>query len=656
MTQFQTAEAQLRQWLSEKELMMSVLGPLSVDPNMLNAQKQQVQILLNEFDGRRPQYEQMNEAARAILSEPGQADPSLAGLREQQAAVTRKWEGLTGQLGQRSERIDQASGKTARFQGLLRGLADSTADLEARLLGRQASGSQPDAVKRQLEAANEVSAQLREERKKLAEAESLCAELSALVEEEYLKADLSRQLETVAKPFKQLEGRASQRIEELNSAFASSQHFQQMSKDFQGWLEQRRQEACVPRPVWARSEALRKSLEEQEALLKELGSGRSRTRPSCGRGRGFCGTRRGRSGRRWRASSPPCAPAGRRPRSSSGTWTSTGAGGAAQQRRRRAAGGGHRRAGGGAGGGGRRGPEAGLHLRGAAAEEGGAGDPGPGVREFGDTRKEAEAQLEGARRQMEAQAGLGAQLYSNKNLANVKAQQRTLAGLQAQVDHLKSAAQGLVVAVPEAEGVTDLLLQADALEKDYGAVRRAVEEQCAALEAKQQGVGRFQNGIREMFARFADLDDELDGMEPAARDRAALRAQRDAAGAFLAKLGGLSADVADAAARCREMLESEASPDLPGLRRDLETLGKQCGKLTDRARARAELVEGTLARVDELYAKLQRFADRLGGAEEGEESQGPVGMETEVINQQLEAFKVRGFLSLCLRPSVCTRL
>lgn len=41
---FQAAEAQLRPWLMEKELMMGVLGPLSIDPNMLNAQKQQVQV------------------------------------------------------------------------------------------------------------------------------------------------------------------------------------------------------------------------------------------------------------------------------------------------------------------------------------------------------------------------------------------------------------------------------------------------------------------------------------------------------------------------------------------------------------------------------------------------------------------------------------
>lgn len=41
---FQMTEVQLGQWLSEKELMMSVLGPLSIDPNMLKMQKQQVQV------------------------------------------------------------------------------------------------------------------------------------------------------------------------------------------------------------------------------------------------------------------------------------------------------------------------------------------------------------------------------------------------------------------------------------------------------------------------------------------------------------------------------------------------------------------------------------------------------------------------------------
>lgn len=44
---FQTVEPQLSQWLQEKELMAGVLGPLSVDPNMLKMQKQQVQVMIH---------------------------------------------------------------------------------------------------------------------------------------------------------------------------------------------------------------------------------------------------------------------------------------------------------------------------------------------------------------------------------------------------------------------------------------------------------------------------------------------------------------------------------------------------------------------------------------------------------------------------------
>lgn len=44
LSSFASVANQLGPWLREKELMMSVLGPLSIDPNMLNTQKQQVQV------------------------------------------------------------------------------------------------------------------------------------------------------------------------------------------------------------------------------------------------------------------------------------------------------------------------------------------------------------------------------------------------------------------------------------------------------------------------------------------------------------------------------------------------------------------------------------------------------------------------------------
>lgn len=129
-------------------------------------------------------------------------------MREQFSAVTQKWQGLTGQLDQRDSLIDQAVVKTGQFQELLKSLTDTTTQLENQLTNHHGHSTHPDAVKRQLEDVQNFSAQLREERKKLKEAEAINAELTAMVTEDYLKADLARQLESVSKPFKQLEEKA----------------------------------------------------------------------------------------------------------------------------------------------------------------------------------------------------------------------------------------------------------------------------------------------------------------------------------------------------------------------------------------------------------------------------------------------------------------
>lgn len=126
-------------------------------------------------------------------------------VKEQHTAVTQKWQGLTGQLDQRDSLIDQAVVKTGHFQELLRSLGQTATHLENQLTKHQGHSTQPDAVKKQLEDVQNISVQLREERKKLKEAEAINAELTAMVTEDYLKADLARQLESVSRPFKQLE-------------------------------------------------------------------------------------------------------------------------------------------------------------------------------------------------------------------------------------------------------------------------------------------------------------------------------------------------------------------------------------------------------------------------------------------------------------------
>ncbi|XP_037638587.1 dystonin isoform X6 [Sebastes umbrosus] len=696
---FQTTEVQLGQWLSEKELMMSVLGPLSIDPNMLKMQKQQVQILQNEFKSRKPQYEQLEEAASAILSSSGNQDPSSGKLvREQLAAVTQKWQGLTGQLDQRDGLIDQAAVKTGQFQELLRSVSQTATQLENQLTNHQGHSTQPDAVKKQLEDVQNISAQLRDERKKLKEAEAINTELTAMVTEDYLKADLARQLESVSKPFRQLEEKAAKRVEQLNSTFASSQQFHQTSKDFQSWLGEKLQDQSKPQPISAKVDVLQQSLEEHSKLQKALSEQEEAYNSISGEGEMLLQNTDG---------AEKLALQGQLTTLSS-NWEEVKKSAVEQADKLQSA------------------LQKSLKYQEHAeklsswiqeceASEGRVkltADPvavessisqvkvlqkdvdkhrgmveqlntaadsllevanadtdaikeekdsigkrvdnvveglqskrdslekiSHTVKEFNDAYKEANSQLEGAKKQVDTYESQGVQAHSNKNLTNMKAQHKSLEGVQNQVEHLKTLAKDLVVDVPDADGVTDLLLQADSMEKDYSTLNKKLEETCQVLEGKLQGIGQFQNRIREMYTCFTDLDDELDSMAPVDLDLATLKEQQDGIQSFVSKLQELTANTANARDSCKKMLETETSPDLLGVKRDLDALSKQCGKLLDRAKGREVQVQSTLTKLEELYGKLHQADDHLGRAVGKEASQEAVGMETDVINQQLEAFK-----------------
>ncbi|XP_039994290.1 dystonin isoform X1 [Xiphias gladius] len=698
---FQTTELQLGQWLSEKELMMSVLGPLSIDPNMLKMQKQQVQILQNEFKSRKPQYEQLEEAASAILSSSGNQDQDPSSwklVREQLAAVTQKWQGLTGQLDQRDSLIDQAVVKTGQFQELLRSLSQTASQLENQLTDHQGHSTQHDAVKKQLEDVHNISAQLREERKKLKEAEAINAELTAMVTEDYLKADLARQLESVSKPFTQLEEKAAKRIEQLNSTFASSQQFHQSSKDFQSWLGEKLQEQSKPQPISAKVDILQQTLEEHSKLQKALSEHEEAYNTIIGEGEMLLQNTDGAEkmaiqgqlntlSSNWEDVKKSSAEQADKLQNALqrslkyqehaeklSSWiqeceasegrvkltvdpvavesslsqvkalqkdvdkhrgmveqlntaadsllelANTGTHDIKEEKASI----------------GRRvdNVEEGLQSKRESLEK-----ISHIVKEFNDAYKEAKGQLEGAKKQVDTYESQGAQGHSNKNLTNMKAQHKSLEGVQNQVEHLKSLAKNLVVDVPDADGVTDLLLQADSIEKDYSTLNKKLEETCQVLEGKLQGIGQFQNSIREMFTRFTDLDDELDSMAPVDLDLATLKEQQESIQSFVAKLKELMANTANAGDSCKKMLETETSPDLLGLKRDLDTLSKQCGKLLDRAKGREVQVQSTLTKLEELYGKLHQMEDKLSRAVEKEASQEAVGMETDIINQQLEAFK-----------------
>ncbi|KAM4784702.1 dystonin-like isoform 21-T21 [Cyanocitta cristata] len=701
LTQFQTAEAQLKHWLVEKELMVSVLGPLSIDPNMLNTQKQQVQILLKEFDTRKPQYEQLTMAGEGILERPGEHPPSHEIVKEQLAAVAQKWDSLTSQLKKRCDRIDQAIVKSTEYQSLLRSLSDKLSALDSKLSSSLAVSTQPDAVKQQLEIAKEMKEEIEQEMKNINAAQALCEELSTLVGEEYLKAELTRQLDGILRSFKDIEQKSDNHVQQLQSAYATSHQFQQMSKDFQAWISKKKEELNQARPVSAKLDALQSLIEEQKDFKKTMSNQISSYERIVAEGESILQKTQGADKtelqsqiailknnweemnkqvkeredkladclekalkykqhvenlqpwiekcqsnlyelkvginpveiedsivqvRAWQKdldkhhgmvellnnSAESLLNASQTDKEIVEEETKM-----LNQNVKVVT------------------EE--LHKKRECLE-----NMAQRLKEFQESSRETERQLRSAKEHLEAHDSLGPQSFSNKHLTMMQAQQKALQALKPHVDLAKKLAQDLVVEASDSAGVSDLLLQAESLEQEYTAVKQQVEDRCSFLETKLQGIGHFQNSIREMFSQFAEFDDELDSMAPVGRDLKVLQSQREDIKHFMKKLEDLIMNNENANKNCKIMLatEAEASPDLVGIKRDLEALNKQCNKLLDRAKAREDQVDGTICRVEEFYSKLKEFSTLLGRAEEHEESQGPVGMETEAINQQLNTFKV----------------
>ncbi|XP_016053516.1 PREDICTED: dystonin isoform X2 [Miniopterus natalensis] len=700
LTQFQTVEAQLKQWLVEKELMVSVLGPLSIDPNMLNTQRQQVQILLQEFDTRKPQYEQLTAAGQGILSRPGE-HPAFHGIvKEQLAAVTQKWDSLTGQLSDRCDWIDQAIVKSTQYQSLLRSLSDKLGDLDNKLSSSVAVSTHPDAMSQQLETAQKVKQEIDQEAKQIKVAQALCEDLSALVKEEYLKAELSRQLEGIVKSFKEIEQKAENHVQHLRSACASSHQFQQMSRDFQAWLDTKKEELNKSHPISAKLDVLESLIKDQKDFSKTLTTQCSIYERTIAEGENLLLKTQGSEKAalqlqlntiktNWDGFNKQVKEREDKVKDSLGkalkykehvetlrpwidkcqnnleeikfyldpaeTENSIAKLKSLQK-------------------------EMDQHfgmvelLNNAANSLLSACETDKEVvtdenkslnqkvdmvteqlhskkfslenmaqkfKEFQEVSKEAKRQLQCAKEQLDVHDSLGPQAYSNKHLTMLQTQQKSLQTLKQQVDLAKGLAQDLVVEASDSKGASDLLLQAETLAQEHNALSQQVDEKCSFLETKLQGIGHFQNTIREMFSQFAEYDDELDSMAPVGRDVETLQKQKEAITAFLKKLEALIANNDNANKTCKMMLATEeTSPDLVGIKRDLEALSKQCKKLLDRAQAREEQVEGTIERLGEFYSKLKEFSILLQKAEELEESQGPVAMETETINQQLNVFKV----------------
>uniref|UniRef100_A0A8C5CUT3 Microtubule actin crosslinking factor 1 n=1 Tax=Gadus morhua TaxID=8049 RepID=A0A8C5CUT3_GADMO len=648
---FATAASQLGPWLREKELMMSVLGPLSIDPNMLNTQKQQVQFMLREFDTRRPQYDELTQSAEGILSQSGDApqDPKdLQEVRAELGSISKQWEDLTSRLDLRSGRIDRAQGTSERYQALLKELAASVGDLGERLDGQASLSAQPEALRSRLQETGEVRSELELRRAELGEAERLCEELSAIVDEPYLREELSKRLEAVGAPLR------TDGLSQLQAALSSTQQFQQMFDELRCWLDNQADTRdssadslpCQPealRSLLAHAEDLQRGIAAQRGsyeLLQAEGASLLAALPAGGDERSalqsrLSGLRQDWDGQNQRAtdrqnrlkSTLAKAETYQKHRAELVPWLEECEGKDVEIR---------------------------PSLDPAALDE--ALQRARTLSMDLDRRRPLVDALNTAADQLLEQCRVG-----EEEVRDEKAQlNRRVDGLGERVHDHTSQLEELAGRLKEfQEGRQSVERRLDAAKHQIevqealgpqvilSSINSVVSpppqvEQCsAALESRLQGVGEVQTHVRDVFSRLADLDDELDSLSPVGRDGDSLASQAEALRGLLARVGDLRHQLDGHGTECTAMLRREgSSPDLLALRRETEALSRQAGKLNERGQVRLGQIEDAAEKVREFYGLVAELQGMLGRAEEGLNAQGLVGTEVEIIKQQLQEFKV----------------
>jgi len=191
---FHDTHDQLSAWLTAKDRMMSVLGPIASDPRLVHNQLQQVQVLREEFKAHEPQVQYLERLADAILdvAEPNSNDGRK--INDKVVVLSAKWSDLLARLEERKQNLDAASGTSRQFYANLGQLQDALQKISDTLEDLAVEKVYPEEILKQLE---DLQDQLESQRPLLAEVETVGEQLCAVLSDASSKAEVGQKLSQV---------------------------------------------------------------------------------------------------------------------------------------------------------------------------------------------------------------------------------------------------------------------------------------------------------------------------------------------------------------------------------------------------------------------------------------------------------------------------
>ncbi|XP_015039863.2 dystonin isoform X44 [Drosophila pseudoobscura] len=689
---FLDTHGNLKGWLDSKERMLTVLGPISSDPRMVQSQVQQVQVLREEFRTQQPQLKHLQELGHDVVDH-------LAGTPDAQAVeiklkdIIGKWEDLVGKLDDRANSLGGAADSSKEFDAAVNRLREALQNISDSLDTLPLDGDHQENLRK----IENLERQLEGQRPLLADVEQSAATLCNILGDPASRADVNSRVAALEKQYLALQKKLDTKKAETEASLRDGRHFAENCSKTLGWLSGELSNLSDRLLVSAHKPTLQHQIDTHEPIYREVMAREHEVIMLINKGKDLSDRQQDRSVKRdleriqqqWEklrreavdrhTRLQTCMEHCKKYSQTSETflaWLRT-----AEDKLSDLTPGVLSKA------------KLETRLRdlqtfrnevwkhsGEFENTKGLGetfltscdiDKEPIKAELQDIRDRWERlnndliarahEIENCSRRLgdfndelrnldhslgrcedrlAAHDALGGAAKDPKLLERVKAIREELTNLSKPLQSLKALAKDISAEARAAGGDADhLTSEVDGLADRLSELQGRLDDRCGELQSAATAVSQFNEQMKSLGIDLNDLETEIEKLSPPAREIKIVQQQLDDVGKIQNRLDRLVGRLEDAERAADVLVDAGFAADTTQTREQISTLRKTLGRLDNRVRDHEENLQATLKALREFYDNQSQTLDDIQDVSEEFKRMKPVGSELDQIRRQQEDFR-----------------
>ncbi|XP_067144018.1 microtubule-actin cross-linking factor 1 isoform X2 [Centruroides vittatus] len=704
LKEFQETNDLLINWLSQKEKMFHVLGPIASDPRMVTSQMQQVQVMRDEFISQQPLLNRFKKSGQNILKSIDSISPGYKKIKEQMDSVQSQWDDLINRLNNRERSLDAASGATKNFHDNLNKLQDSLQQISDKFDMLSETGSDSG---EQLEKLKNLEDDLDKQRPLLADAESVCEQLCDILSDSASKNEITTKLNSLEKQYNNLSRKITNRKAELESSLREDKEFFISCDHIQVWLKEKENILNQNFQISADETILKHQVQEFEVTYKEVLNKEHEVHLMLSRGADMMNKMNRKSDtlqlqnkldsikhqwdkirksatdrhtrlqhcsencRKYYAALKVFIPWLQQSEDKLNSLKPISFKRVELDKQIKEI-------------------QAfkndiskhsqefdslyhfgesvisccdidkepvreginqikkrwdrmnqGIYERAQSLD-----DISQNLVDYQEKARDVQHALQRLEDKLASHDGLGGASRDPKLLDRIKTMLSDANALKKQLDQLHVYADKLISNAKSKSDTSHILDEIEALEKRHRKLTQNLENRCDDLKSASEIVSHFTDKVKSVQHDLSDIEEKLDNMSPIARDIRAVTAQINEMKDFFRILGKIEEDFVDAEHQGHTIVSQGFVPDPKGCKDQLANLQRQLKRINERAKTRQNNLETMSKRLEQFYKNYNETTQNLNDAIHKEKSFSAVGGEIEMVKIQQEEFKI--FQGYCM--------